>query len=115
MDGWFLKDVERLEALGYVILLACLLYSLLERRVRRAQLPIPSPSRRMLKHPTGHEVIRHLESVQVVHDPHGTRHIALDPSLQPTFEAICQALGMDETVYTVSPSLAPPNPPPTEI
>ncbi len=115
VDGWFLKDVERLEALGYVILLACLLYSLLERRVRRAQLPIPSPSRRMLKHPTGHEVIRHLESVQVVHDPHGTRHIALDPSLHPTFEAICQALGMDETVYTVPPSLAPPNPPTTKI
>ena len=115
VDGWFLKDVGRLEALGYVILLACLLYSLLERRVRRAHLPIPSPSRRMLKHPTGHEVIRHLESVQVVQDSRGTRHIALEPLLHPTFEAVCQALGMEETVYTVAPDLVPPKLPATEI
>lgn len=55
VDGWFLKKAERLEALGYVILLACLLYRLVERRVRRSGLSIPSPSRWMLTHPTGRE------------------------------------------------------------
>ncbi|MDA8204601.1 MAG: IS1634 family transposase [Thermaerobacter sp.] len=87
-DGWFLKKVERLEALGYVILLACLLYSLVERRLRRSGLPIPSPSRGMLTHPTGHEIVRHLESLQIVRDPDGSRHIALEPPLHATLTAV---------------------------
>lgn len=103
VDALFLKKAERIEALGYVLLLACLLYSLLERRLRRSGVPIPSPSRRMLKHPTGHEVVRHLESLQVVTDAEGQRHIALDPLFHPTLAAILQALGMSDTVFTVPP------------
>ncbi len=72
----------------YVILLACLLYSLVERRLRRSGLPIPSPSRGMLTHPTGHEIVRHLESLQIVRDPDGSRHIALEPPLHATLTAV---------------------------
>jgi transposase len=104
VDGWFLKKAERLEALGYVILLACLLYSLLERRLRRSALPIPSPSRRMLTHPTGHEIVRHLESLQIVPDPDGHRQIALEPALHATFTAVMEALDMDATVFTTPPN-----------
>ena len=104
VDGWFLKKAERLEALGYVILLACLLYRLVERRVRRSGLSIPSPSRRMLTHPTGHEIVRHLESLQIVTDPHGRRQIALEPALHATFTTILQAVGMEDTVFTTPPN-----------
>lgn len=104
VDGWFLKKAERLEASEYVILLACLLHSLLERRLRRSAATIPSPSRRILKHPTTHEVVRHLESLQIVADAAGARHIAMDPLFHPTLEAICTALGMAETVFTTPPS-----------
>ena len=104
VDGWFLKKAERLEALGYVILLACLLYSLVERRIRRSGLSIPSPSRRMLTHPTGHEIVRHLESLQIVTDPHGDRQIALEPALHTTFTTILQAVGMKDTVFTTPPN-----------
>lgn len=67
----YVKKPKRVEALGYVLLLACLLYSLLERRLRAAAVPIPSPSRRVLTHPTGHDVVRHLARVQVTHDATG--------------------------------------------
>jgi transposase len=103
VDGWFLKKAERLEALGYVILLACLLYSLLERRLRASGQAIPSPSRGVLTRPTGHEVVRHLESLQVVRDPDGTRHIALDPLFHATCTAILAAAGMEAAVFTTPP------------
>ena len=108
VDGWFLKKPERIEALGYVILLACLLYSLLERRLRRSEISIPSPSRRMLTHPTGHEVVRHLESLQVVMESDGQRHIALDPLFHATLAAVLNALGMEDKVFTTPPDYAVP-------
>ncbi len=41
--------------------------------------------------------------------------MALDPSLRPTFEAICSALKMDETVLTIPPTFSRSNPPVSEI
>ena len=42
INALFLKTPKRLEALGYVVLMAALLYSLLERRLRESAVPIPS-------------------------------------------------------------------------
>ena len=103
VDALFLKKAERIEALGYVLLVACLLYSLLERRLRRTGVSIPSPSRRWLTHPTGHEVVRLLESLQVAIDPQGQRHIALDPLFHPTLEAILTAVGIPDSTFTIPP------------
>ncbi len=86
-----------------MLLLACLLYTLIERRLRRAKMAIPSPSRRQLSRPTGHEVVRPLESVQVVTDPDGQRHIALDPLFHPTLDTVLRALDVPETVFTTQP------------
>ncbi len=41
VDALFVKRPECVEALGYVLLLACLLYSLLERRLRQSGVPVP--------------------------------------------------------------------------
>jgi hypothetical protein len=56
-----------------------------------------------LPRPTGHEVVRHLEFLQGVRDPDGTRHIALDPLFHATCTAILAAAGMDATVFTTPP------------
>lgn len=43
LNALFLDSPERLEALGYVILMAVLRYSLLDRRLRQRPVSIPSP------------------------------------------------------------------------
>lgn len=57
---------------GYVLLMACLLYSVLEWLLRDANVPIPSPSCRVLTRPTGHEVVWHLASLQVTRTRRGS-------------------------------------------
>ncbi|AEJ38726.1 transposase (IS4 family protein) [Sulfobacillus acidophilus TPY] len=108
VDALYVKKPERVEALGYVLLLACLLYSLVERRVRAAQVAIPSPSRRVLKNPTGHEIARHLESLLVTRDATGKRTVALPSILHATLVAILDALQMPITVFTEPPLREPP-------
>ena len=109
VDALFVKKVERIQALGYVILIACLLYSLVERRLRQAQVPIPSPSRRVLTRPTGHEVVRHLQSLQVVRLDSGDRAIALPQIFHATLEAILDGLRIPATVFTEPPLRDPPD------
>ncbi len=109
VDALFLKKAERIAALGYVLLMACLLYSLLERRLGRTGVSIPSPSRRLLTHPTGHQVVRvvvsttSLKSLQVATHPQGQHHIALDPLFHPTLEAILTAVGIPDSTFTIPP------------
>jgi hypothetical protein len=109
VDALYVKKPERIEALGYVLLLACLLYSLVERRIRAAAVVIPSPSRRVLTDPTGHEVVRHLESLHVSQDPTGQRVVSLPRIFHAALEAILKALDMSITVFT-EPSLRDPPP-----
>lgn len=109
VDALFLKKPERLEALGYVLLGACLLYSLAERRLRRSGIPIPSPSRRVLTRPTGHARIRHLQGVQIERDPAtGQRILALPRIFHPTLLACCDACPLPLTVFTKPPVRAGP-------
>jgi transposase len=108
VDALYVKKPERIEALGYVLLLACLLYSLVERRIRAAAVAIPSPSRRVLKNPTGHEVVRHLDSLHVAQGPTGQRVVSLPRIFHATLEAILKALDMPITVFTEPPLRDPP-------
>ena len=109
VDALFVKRPECVEALGYVLLLACLLYSLLERRLRQSGVPLPSPSRRVLHRPTGHEVVRHLQSLQVVRTNDDQRTIALATMLQPTLVAILEGLRMSPAVFTDPPRRESPD------
>lgn len=109
VDALYVKKPERVEALGYVLVLAWLLSSLVERRLRAAGVAIPSPSRRVLKNPTGHEVVRHLESLHVTQGPTGQRVVSLPRIFHAPLEAILQALDMPITVFTEPPWHAPPS------
>ncbi len=102
-DAPFLDTPERLEALGYVILMAALLYSLLGRRRRQRPVAIPSPARRVLTRPTAHELFRHLATVQTEVQPDGTRQVSLPERFHDTFVAFLEALQLDERCYTRPP------------
>jgi transposase len=100
VDSFFLKKPERVEALGYVLLMVCLLFSLLERRVRHDGRPLPTLSRGDLPNPTGLEILRNL-SVSVVELDDGTRVLGVHPGFERVFEAILSMARVDPAVYTV--------------
>jgi transposase len=106
IDGVFLKNRERVEALGYVMLLACLVFSLLERRVRQAGKPLTSAVRGKLKNPTGQEILKHLAGVQVVVTGTNTRKILVPPSKQTAFREILSMAGIGFEAYTRVPEPA---------
>lgn len=106
VDAVFLKKPERLEALGYVMLMALLLFSAIARRVRQHPNPLPTPSRGRLARPTGYEVLRHLRGIQVLWRDGDSRYRAV-PHLYP-FDMILAALGVTETIYTRVPARAAP-------
>ncbi len=106
IDGVFLKNRERVEALGYVMLLACLLFSLLERRIRKAGKPLTSAVRGKLKNPTGQEILKHLAGVQVVVTGSKTRQILVPQSKQTAFREILSMAGIGFEAYTRVPEPA---------
>lgn len=108
VDAVFLKKPERIEALGYVMLMALLLFSTIERRVRQHPDPLPTPSRGRLARPTGYEVLRHLRGIQVVWRDGDSRYLAVPHIYRPAFDMILAALGFTETIYTRVPARAAP-------
>ena len=106
IDGVFLKNRERVEALGYVMLLACLVFSLLERRIRKAEKPLTSAVRGKLKNPTGQEILKHLAGVQVVVTGSKTRQILVPQSKQTAFREILSMAGIGFEAYTRVPEPA---------
>ena len=54
VDAFFVKKPERVLALGYVLLLVCLVFSTLERRVRTTGQPLPTARPRPAEEPHRH-------------------------------------------------------------
>jgi transposase len=102
VDSFFVKKPERVEALGYVLLMVCLLFSVLERRVRRTGRPLPTLSRKDVRNPTGLEILRNL-SVLVIEMDDGQRQLNVNPGFGPVFEAIMDMARVDVRVYTEVP------------
>ncbi|MFB6198252.1 MAG: IS1634 family transposase [Halobacteriaceae archaeon] len=100
----YLDSPERVEALGYVLLMALLVYSLIERRVRQAlqseQEPMNLAGGKSSHRPTGRRVLERFENMMVARE--GT-----DRSLPDNLEIpwrVLDLLGMDETIYGVNNS-----------
>lgn len=102
VDSFFLKKPERVEALGYVLLMVVLLFSILERRVRRAGRPLPTLSRGELKNPTGLEILRNV-SVSVIEMDDATRCLSVHTGFDHLFAAILDMARVSQTVYTTVP------------
>ncbi len=102
VDALFVQKPERVEALGYVLLLACLVLSLLERRVRQGP-PLPTPSRGALTRPTGQEILHHLRPLIVTPVDATTRQLFVPTIFAAPVATILAAVGFTERVYTQVP------------
>jgi transposase len=103
VDAFFLHKPERVEALGYVLLMACLVFSLLERRIRRAGRPLETPSRGKLTNPTGFEILHHVQGALVIPVDRRHRQVSVQASFRKPFRSILEMAGFDERIYTEVP------------
>jgi transposase len=101
----FLDRPERVEALGYVLLMALLVYSLIERRAREALKDADEPMQLSggptSYRPTGRRVLERFENVQVVHIE-GKREL---PDNESVPRRVLELLGLDTTIYGVEPEV----------
>ena len=102
VDAFFVKKPERVMALGYVLLMVCLVFSVLERRVRRTGEPLPTMARGALKNPTGTEILGNIFAVVTELDD-GTRQLHVPRGFQPTVAAVLRATRLTTRVYTQPP------------
>jgi len=107
VDSFFVKKPERVLALGYVLLIVCLVFSILERRMRRSGQPLPTPARGKVRNPTGLEVLRNTIATVTQMDD-GSRHLYVPDRLRPTFAAILTGTGISERCYIEPPPRAAP-------
>ena len=108
VDAVFLKKPERIEALGYVMLLALLVFSCIERRVRQAPEPLPTASRGAVARPTGQLIVRQCRGIQVLWGDDGHRYLSVPAAHRPALCVILHALGFSEAIYTTVPARAAP-------
>ena len=108
MDAVFLQKPERTRALGYVMLMALLLFSCLGRRVRHAATPLPTAYRGVVARPTGQLILRHCRGIQVLWRDRDRRYLAVPAAHRPAVEVTLAALGFPETIFTQFPPRAAP-------
>jgi transposase len=97
----FLDRPDRVEALGYVLLMALLVYSLIERRARLAlqdeDEPMELAGGPTSFRPTGRRVLERFENMLVL-EVDGTREIPDNVTIP---ERVLDLLGLDSTIYGV--------------
>jgi transposase len=103
VDAVFLQKPERIQALGYVMLLALLLFSRLERQVRHAPEPFPTAYRGRVAHPTGQIILHHDRGIPVMWRNATHRYLAVPTAHRPAVRMILEALTLTETIYTTRP------------
>ncbi|NLJ80910.1 MAG: transposase, partial [Firmicutes bacterium] len=108
VNALFLKTPKRVQALGYVILLAVMIASLLELRIRNAlkeqRLTITAGPRKNLTEPTARVLLNLLNEVQVVYlEKDGQMNRILPSNTDPEILKLLRLSGYDETIYTKNP------------
>lgn len=103
VDAIFLKNPERIQALGYVMLLALLLFSGVERRVRAHPALLPTSKRGNLTRPTGYEILKHCRGIQMFAYDRDHRVAAFPSHYRPALSAILATLDLPETIFTTPP------------
>ncbi len=102
VDSFFVKKPERVRALGYVLLLVCLVFSVLERRMRQTGTPLPTLARGPVRNPTGLEMLRNTFATVTLMDD-GSRELYVPDRLRPTFDAILAGARVDQSRYLTPP------------
>ncbi len=100
----YMKKPQRVEALAYVFLMALLVYSVLQRRVRQAMQSETEPLILVGKvksyRPTGERVLELLNHMLVIKMPDGSRVL---PDNMPVPKRLLKLIGVPEDIFTRVP------------
>lgn len=105
----FLKKPERIRAFNYVMLLALLLYSLLERRVRqglaRENEPLPIAGSYKTFRPSGKTILEFLDylTIGIFHGPNGSRR-EIPANIRNSLGRLVRLTGFEIDIYTIPPN-----------
>ena len=104
VDEIFLKKPERVEAFGYVMVIAVLLLNVIERRIRKSlegeTLGVALQGRRITLRPTGTAILDVFEYVKVLAIPMGNSHQRVIPEgLTENQNRILKLCGVPENIY----------------
>lgn len=103
-DEIYLKKPERVQVLGYLFLLALVIYRVFQRRIRQfitEEHPMKGSGGRKLTKPTSQVIFQLFQYVQVVvfELPDGTKHRQFGKPLTYDQQRVLKGLGMDESIY----------------
>ncbi len=105
VDGIFIKNTDRVVAIGYVFLMALLIYSLLQRRVRRnlakESEPLVIPGQRKSFSPTGVmllEMLRPLSVITFKTDAGPLRQVS-ENQMTEEIRRLLRLAGFEESIY----------------
>jgi transposase len=105
VDGLYLHTPRRLEALAYVIVMACLVFSVFERRVRlalaAAKQKILLPGKKWSERPTGKMLLDLVGRVAVCRTPSGPWRVCSPPHMTARAAQVVTLAGFNfEAIYT---------------
>lgn len=112
-DGIYLKNPRRVAALGYVFLMALLIYSLLQRRVRqnlqKENQPLITPGKIKTMEPTANTVLEMLKPINILQITTSgeIERVVADNQLDGNMLRLLKLIGFSEDIYvTVKERLA---------
>lgn len=111
LDDIYLKYPHRVEALGYVFIMALLLYGMLEYRIRKAmtfeKAPLTLPGNRKSHRPTGQVLLKMLTSIKVllIEQEDGTMQRMLLGNAEEDARRVVELAGYDMDIYTTPKKL----------
>lgn len=108
VDGIYLKTPERIAALGIVLVMALLIYGILEYRIRQEwdnhQKPLRIPGRGRDYKPTGQVLLACLQQIKVMLLQYPDRAVrVLTDNAEELACRIVEMAGYDMTIYTANP------------
>lgn len=104
VDEIYLKKAHRVDVLGYLFLIALLVYHMIQGKVRsqtNERQPLIATTNRKLAQPTTRGIFRLLENVQVVvfRLPDGSRFRQFGQPLDGEQRRLLAMFNMDESIY----------------
>ena len=113
IDGLFLHTPRRIEALSYVFVIACLLYSVFERRVRcqlqTTKQKILLPGKRWSAKPTGKMLLALVTGLSVARTASGPWTLASPPHMTARASEVAHLAGYDLHALYATPPAPPRN------
>lgn len=108
LDDVYLKYPHRVEALGYVFVMALLLYGMLEYRIRQAltfeKVPLTLPGNRKSHRLTGQVLLKMLTSIKVllIEQEDGTKQRILLGNAEEDARRVVELAGYNIDIYTTT-------------